>query len=104
VADLVGGTAFLHPLLNDNAIATVANAGAEGRQTQLALTDPDSSEIVPGQAPRFQGDYVLDSQGDRQQIYLHDLGAGGAPTFGRSTSRSRSTTPPGRPTGAGRST
>jgi hypothetical protein len=77
VADLVGGTAFLRRLFNDNAIATVADAGSGGQQTPLALTDPDSSKVVPGQAPRFQGDYVHDSQGDQQQVSVHELGAMG---------------------------
>jgi hypothetical protein len=79
VADLVGGTAVLRPLFADNASATVANAGSVGAADDAALTDPDSNEVVSGQAPRLQGDFVLDSQGDQQQIYLRDLGQGGDP-------------------------
>jgi hypothetical protein len=30
-------------------------------------TDPDSSEIVPRFAPRFRGDFMLNSQGDLEQ-------------------------------------
>jgi hypothetical protein len=74
-ATLSGSTASLQPVFTDQATATIANAGSsEGQSTTLALTDPDSNEVVPDQAPRFGGDFVLDSQGDQQQIYLHDLG------------------------------
>jgi hypothetical protein len=56
----------------DEAAARVANTNAAnfGRQVKLALTDPDSSEIVPWGMPRFGGQYMLDSQGDQQQIFL----------------------------------
>ena len=74
-ADLDGATAYLRPVFNDNAQATVANIGGQ-KPTTLALTDPDSNEVVPAPASRFQGDFVLDSQGDLQQIYLRDLGRG----------------------------
>jgi hypothetical protein len=40
----------------------------------LALTDPDSNQVVPGSSPRFARDFVLDSQGDHQQIYVSDPG------------------------------
>ena len=57
--------------------ASVANTNqsASGKGPQLALTDPDSSAIVPAFATRFAGDYVLDSQGDKQQIFAHNPGA-----------------------------
>jgi hypothetical protein len=56
----------------------VANAGpTEGQSTMLGLTDPDSTEVVPPQSPRFGGDFVLDSQGDQQQIYVADPGHAG---------------------------
>ena len=74
-ADLDGTTAYLRPVFNDNAQATVANIGGQ-KPITLALTDPDSNEVVPAPASRFQGDFVLDSQGDLQQIYLRDLGRG----------------------------
>jgi hypothetical protein len=71
------GVAILQPVFFDNSTATVANAGSSsGTQVALALTDPDSNEIVPASSPRFAGDFVLDSQGDERQIYVD--GATGA--------------------------
>jgi hypothetical protein len=73
------GVAVLQPVFFDNSTATVANAGSSaGTQVALALTDPDSNEIVPASSPRFAGDFVLDSQGDEQQIYV-DGAAGATP-------------------------
>jgi len=56
----------------DEAPARVANTNAanSGRLVKLGLTDPDSSEVVPPGMPRFAGQYMLDSQGDQQQIFL----------------------------------
>ena len=68
---------------------------ARGRPVKLGLTDPDSNEIVPALAPRFPGDFMLTSQGDKEQIYVHDP-ASGISTCGSSDCRSRSTTRPGR--------
>lgn len=56
----------------DNSTATVANPG--GRTVTLALTDPDSNTVVPASVPRFGGDFMLDSQGDQEQIYASRLG------------------------------
>jgi hypothetical protein len=66
------GVAVLQPVFFDNSTATVANirSGVAGRQVALALTDPDSNEVVPASSPRFAGDFVLDSQGDQEQIYV----------------------------------
>lgn len=89
------GTATLTAVLGDNSSATVANtatppqtavspappswcappattcaAPAEGSSVTLALTDPDSNEVVPRVSPRFGGDFVLDSQGDQQLIFM----------------------------------
>jgi hypothetical protein len=73
VATLSGTTASVQPVFGDQATATIANVGAsQGQSTTLALTDPDSNEVVPPQSPRFGRDFVLDSQGDQQQIYLGD--------------------------------
>jgi hypothetical protein len=70
--------AAVTPLFYDDSSAVVANAGpTEGQSTTLALTDPDSNEVVPPQSPRFGGDFVLDSQGDQQQIYVDDPGQAG---------------------------
>lgn len=75
-ARLADGTAYLRPVFADNATAVVANTDSPkyGTATKLGLTDPDSNEVVPGAAHRFVGDYVLDSQGDGEQIYVHDAG------------------------------
>jgi hypothetical protein len=66
------GIADVKSLFADNDPATPANPGAP---STLALTDPDSTTAVPMSTPRFAGDYMLDSQGDEQQIYVNDPGA-----------------------------
>jgi hypothetical protein len=75
-ATLSNGVATLLSVFSDEATATVATASSPqyGRQVSLALTDPDSNEVVPMVSPRFAGDFVLDSQGDQQQIYVKDAG------------------------------
>jgi hypothetical protein len=64
------------PLFDDEAEATVANTNGSnhGRSTKLALTDPDSNEVVPSYAVRFRGDFMLTSQGDEQQIFVSSVG------------------------------
>jgi hypothetical protein len=65
------------PLFDDEAGARVANVGKGfGKHVQLALVDPDSNEIVPGDAPRFRGDFMLTSQGDQEQIFVSPRRAG----------------------------
>jgi hypothetical protein len=62
--------ATVRPLFTDEATATVANLGKGfGKKARLALTDPDSSEVVPASGPRFGGDFMLTSQGDKEQIF-----------------------------------
>lgn len=69
--DSATSIATVSPLFYDEDTATVANVGAqEGQMIALALTDPDSSEVVPKSAPRFARDFMLDSQGDQQQIFV----------------------------------
>ena len=64
--------ATVTPVFNDEDPAALANVGpGEGEVVPLGLTDPDSSEVVPYLAPRFGGAFMLDSQGDLQQIFLH---------------------------------
>ena len=58
----------------DSSTATVANAGG-GAPVDLALTDPDSSTVVPSTSPRFAGDYELTAQGDQQMIFASRLGS-----------------------------
>jgi hypothetical protein len=59
-------------LFFDESHATAANGKHAGKPVKLGLTDPDSNEIVPALAPRFPGDFMLTSQGDKEQIYVHD--------------------------------
>ncbi|MFY9930466.1 MAG: hypothetical protein WAK82_20915 [Streptosporangiaceae bacterium] len=62
--------ATVKPLFYDEAEATVANTGKGfGKKAELALTDPDSNEDVPWSGPRFAGDFMLTSQGDKEQIF-----------------------------------
>ncbi|MHB8489319.1 MAG: hypothetical protein ACYDCS_05475 [Candidatus Dormibacteria bacterium] len=79
-AKLDGSLAVLQPVFFDNSTATVANRNSPsyGSHVALALTDPDSNEIVPAVSARFGGDFVLDSQGDEQQTYV-DGAAGPTP-------------------------
>jgi hypothetical protein len=65
--------ATVRALFYDEAAAVVANHGQHfGTLVSLALTDPDSNEIVPFGAPRFAGDFMLTSQGDEEQIFVLD--------------------------------
>ena len=69
--------ASLTPYFNDTDTAIVANTGSTlGQAAPLALTDPDSSEVVPFRAPRFGGRYMLDSQGDDEQIFARPAAGG----------------------------
>jgi hypothetical protein len=75
--DVATKVAAVTPVFFDESSATVANKGTSdyGTSTKLALTDPDSSEIVPSPGPRFAGDFMLTSQGDKEQIYVNGTGA-----------------------------
>ncbi len=59
---------------SDSSPATLVNNG-QNTPTTLALTDPDSSTVVPAQSPRFAGSLMLDAQGDQQAIFASHLGA-----------------------------
>jgi hypothetical protein len=76
--DRAARIATVTPLFFDEAAATVANRGADrGTVMRLGLTDPDSNEVVPRSGPRFAGDFMLTSQGDKEQIFTgprHGLG------------------------------
>jgi hypothetical protein len=69
---LSGSTAVLTPLIADNATAVEVNGPQAGKPVTLALTDPDSSRVVPSSSPRFAGSFMLDSQGDMQLLFLSD--------------------------------
>ena len=58
------------PVFGDEARALVANPTSHVKTVKLALTDPDSNEVVPHGAPRFGGDFMLSSQADNEQIFL----------------------------------
>ena len=74
IALRAGGIAHLSAApFYDTSTAEVANP--RGGQVNLALTDPDSATVVPRQAPRFRGEFLLDSQGDQQLIFADHLGA-----------------------------
>jgi hypothetical protein len=71
------GLAYFTALFYDEANATAANGPDLGTTVRLGLTDPDSNEVVPGFEPRFAGDFMLTSQGDKEQIYVSGAGTGG---------------------------
>lgn len=73
-ATLSGSTAALTPVFADDAQAELADGPQAGTTTTLALTDPDSSAVVPAQSPRFAKDFVLDSQGDQQLVFAGRAG------------------------------
>ena len=66
--------AHVSPLYYDEAPASQANGTAAGKTVDLALTDPDSNEVVPWTAPKYAGDFMLDSQGDQELIFDHVAG------------------------------
>ena len=66
--------AHVSPLYYDEAPAFQANGAEAGKTTDLALTDPDSNEVVPRVAPEYGGDFMLDSQGDQELIFDHFKG------------------------------
>jgi hypothetical protein len=70
--DQATSVATVTPLFFDEDPAVVANVGTAqtGQPVNLALTDPDSNEVVPFGAPRFGGTFMLTSQGDQQQIFV----------------------------------
>lgn len=64
-------TAYVNGLFSDEAPAQVASTASSsfGSWQNLGLTDPDSNEVVPDYAQRFAGDFMLNGQGDQQQIF-----------------------------------
>jgi hypothetical protein len=72
--DQANRVAYVRALFFDESRATAANGKQAGHPVKLGLTDPDSNEVVPAVAPRFAGDFMLTSQGDKEQIYVHGAG------------------------------
>jgi hypothetical protein len=66
--------AYFRALFYDESHVTAANGPRKGHPVRLGLTDPDSNEVVPGIEPRFAGDFMLTSQGDKEQIYVNAPG------------------------------
>lgn len=66
---LSGHQATWKAVFSDNSTATDA---VTGKATKLNLSDPDSSVNVPGSVRRFGGDLLLDSQGDKQLIFIKE--------------------------------
>jgi hypothetical protein len=64
-----GATTSVASFFVDNATATAVNGSNAGKKVTLALTDPDSSGMVPSSSPKFAGDYMLNSQGDLELIF-----------------------------------
>src|SRR5258708_19899303 len=63
--------ASLKPLFYDEAAARVANRGAgSGKVVHLALTDPDSNEIVPPSPPRLAAPFMETPPAHQAQIFL----------------------------------
>ena len=72
--DRANRVAYIRALFFDESHATAANGRHAGHPVKLGLTDPGSNEVVPAVAPRFPGDFMLASQGDKEQIYVHGAG------------------------------
>jgi hypothetical protein len=72
--DSYNQVAYVHALFYDESTATAANGPHMGDSVRLGLTDPDSNEVVPATAPMYAGDFMLTSQGDKEQIYVHGPG------------------------------
>jgi len=62
-------TAAVAPFFADNATATGVDGSNAGKKVTLALTDPDSSGVVPSSSADFAGDFMLNSQGDEELIF-----------------------------------
>jgi hypothetical protein len=68
--DKANHVAYFSALFYDESQATAANGPHYGHPVKLGLTDPDSNEVVPASGPRFAGDFMVTSQGDKEQIYV----------------------------------
>ncbi|MGN6721030.1 MAG: hypothetical protein ACTHJM_00290 [Marmoricola sp.] len=73
---LSGSSAVASPAgIMDNSTASAVKGGA---QAHLALTDPDSTTVVPSGAGKFANDFMLDAQGDDEAIFASSLPAMGS--------------------------
>jgi hypothetical protein len=67
--------ATVKPYFYDESPAKTANNSGLGGNVRLGLTDPDSNAVVPSGAPRWAGDFVLSSEGNKEQIYSSQPGS-----------------------------
>jgi len=67
--DATTKVATVRPLFAVNATAIAVNGSSAGSPVTLALTDPDSSEVVPASSAAFGGEFMLNSQGDQELIF-----------------------------------
>jgi hypothetical protein len=67
-------SAAVAPFFAINATAAGVNAPNAGKQVTLALTDPDSNEVVPSSSPSFAGNIMLNAQADQQLIFSDSSG------------------------------
>jgi hypothetical protein len=70
----IGRVAVIRPLFFDESAAVTVNRQNPSEHVRLALTDPDSNEVVPFSARRFGGTFMLTSQGDQEQIFVRHAG------------------------------
>lgn len=76
---LKASTATLTPTaINVDSPAVVTNPGVSAQAAPLQITDADSNTVVPTSSPRFAGDFMLDSQGDKLAVFASSM-APGAP-------------------------
>ena len=71
------------PLFFDEDFAIESNITSPqlGQPEHLGLIDPDSNEVVPANARRFAGAFMLTSQGDEEQIFVADPGTANQKLF-----------------------
>ena len=67
------GIAKLSATFADDADATDAFTGA---RVKLAITDPDSNALVPGNPGQYAGDLVVDGQADQQLVFASGVSSG----------------------------
>jgi hypothetical protein len=65
--------AFVHPFFFDTSVAKAVNGPHAGKLVHLALTDPDSSEVVSPRSPKFRDDFMLNAQGDQQLVFFSPI-------------------------------
>lgn len=70
-------TADVASFFPDDAPVTAVNGPHAGKKITLALTDPDSSEVVPAGSPSFAGDFMLDGQADQELVFAGRSGVSG---------------------------